>query len=889
MSARDRRDRQLPDDVVGHGAVNRLRETPAQQPSADASGLDWEQTEASTQTWTPLHQRASASARASLGARTGTATPPSAASRSAADRSAAIAASQARPRMTTQHGYAPRAAPVADTQEPRSPRREPRTQAAPVEQPERGGARPEREDEHGGWEERFRQQHAAMAEVEARQAAQGSAWEQKLERAAEAKREAEEAAEAAAWEKARLHAAAQQAEHAAKQAARAAQQQEQARREQELAAQRSAEAASREAERLQAAAAELASQQAAHAEWQQEQARVRQQLASRRATHAAWEQAEAKRLGELATKKAALAAWEHEEALKKQELAAQRATHAAWEREQARLQLEMAERQAAELAAPERRRQQELAAQEAEEAAARERARQRAVAAQEAQEAAAWENARQAAVAAQEAEEAAAWERARQAAGAAQEAEEAAVWEHARQQAAAAQQAQEAAAREYARQEALAAQQQAEQVAAWGGREPQRQEPASRAHGAGPTRPRTRSGVVERPVPQRREPTLQQHRFDESSPPARSQPRAASTSLRGAASESAAPALSRPRLKSSEHLRDETPFRAPQRKLGWVLAAIALAVAAVATGVWLARHRTARVEVETQPADASVLIDGRLASGTQSPFAAADLAPGDHLLAVSKPGFVEQRVPFNVEAGASVRLPPVQLQRVAPQETGFSVESNPPGAQIWVDGRPSGASTPARVVPLQPGSHALRLELEGHVSVEQHVFVPEASVAALPRIELVPLPVTEPRKTRRGRRSRSSDADRDSSDDALDDSAPSRRSRGSAPEQGSRERSEVAPARRSRSEPEDEVVQAEPVARKSAGSGETGQLRLNSRPWTQVTIDGRFVGNTPQFDLRLPAGKHSIKLVNEELGVSRTLTITIKPGETVTRVENLSD
>ncbi len=75
----------------------------------------------------------------------------------------------------------------------------------------------------------------------------------------------------------------------------------------------------------------------------------------------------------------------------------------------------------------------------------------------------------------------------------------------------------------------------------------------------------------------------------------------------------------------------------------------------------------------------------------------------------------------------------------------------------------------------------------------------------------------------------------------------------------------------------------------SAGqvNGPKGTLRLNTRPWSKVTVDGKAVGNTPLMNLVLAAGSHKIKLVNSEFGLSKTITIDIPAGQTVTKVLTL--
>ena len=74
-----------------------------------------------------------------------------------------------------------------------------------------------------------------------------------------------------------------------------------------------------------------------------------------------------------------------------------------------------------------------------------------------------------------------------------------------------------------------------------------------------------------------------------------------------------------------------------------------------------------------------------------------------------------------------------------------------------------------------------------------------------------------------------------------------------------------------------------------AASGKLGTLRLNTRPWSQVIVDGRMVGNTPQPNLQLSAGKHKLQLINQQLGLNKSVTVTIKAGEINTQVLNLAE
>jgi serine/threonine-protein kinase len=89
----------------------------------------------------------------------------------------------------------------------------------------------------------------------------------------------------------------------------------------------------------------------------------------------------------------------------------------------------------------------------------------------------------------------------------------------------------------------------------------------------------------------------------------------------------------------------------------------------------------------------------------------------------------------------------------------------------------------------------------------------------------------------------------------------------------------------------------EPARRSSSASPErrerstaaSATLRINSRPWSQVFIDGRAVGNTPQLGISLEPGTHSVRLVNPEFSMIKTFKLTVHAGENVTRVETLEE
>jgi hypothetical protein len=294
--------------------------------------------------------------------------------------------------------------------------------------------------------------------------------------------------------------------------------------------------------------------------------------------------------------------------------------------------------------------------------------------------------------------------------------------------------------------------------------------------------------------------------------------------------------------------------------------------------------------LEIAPADARVQVDGKAVVGTSSPYSVSELAPGTHQVAVNKTGYNEYRGSFTVTGGQTTKLPPIELAANL-RDVGFSVRSVPAGASVWLDGERTEQVTPAKLTGIKPGIHRLALKQEGYTDYELQMFVPEATVLQLPAAELVALPSAAPEPAHAGRRSRRAAVSTDE-----DDSYAARRSRRSSETAETERKSYTSTAGSSyssRSKPHaaesDDDALSGSRSSSAAASGKTGTLRLNSRPWSQVAVDGKPVGNTPQQNLQLSAGKHKIQLSNTQLGLTKTVAVTIKAGETLTQVVNLAE
>jgi serine/threonine protein kinase len=114
------------------------------------------------------------------------------------------------------------------------------------------------------------------------------------------------------------------------------------------------------------------------------------------------------------------------------------------------------------------------------------------------------------------------------------------------------------------------------------------------------------------------------------------------------------------------------------------------------------------LQVSSTPFGASVTIDGKTDPDWVTPFTAKRLKPGRHTVAFSFKGYQPETRPADVVAGVKSPLY-VQLQVAQ----GFLVlNSDPAGAEIFVDGRDSGQVTPARIT-VNAGQHRVALRKDG--------------------------------------------------------------------------------------------------------------------------------------------------------------------------------
>lgn len=371
----------------------------------------------------------------------------------------------------------------------------------------------------------------------------------------------------------------------------------------------------------------------------------------------------------------------------------------------------------------------------------------------------------------------------------------------------------------------------------------------------------------------------------------------------------------------------------------WIGLAVFL-LGALGFGGWMLLRPASpgTIRLNTTPRDAVVLLDETPVQGTASPFTIANVEPNTvHLIEVRKHGYQTWSLQVTLVPGQQLDLPDVELDaeegtEVASGPTGFSITSTPVGAKVFVDDTELPQRTPITVSDLPPGTHTLRLEHEGHATWESTVNVTAGQVLALQPVTLGQARVavrflSDPSGAevtlRRGDERRSLGDTPTRSDVDLSGGAWTVEMERTGYEtwtetlnvpagedvftvEAELERTEriatsdpvMRPIMRPIMRPvtmdpvvimrDDPVMEPETMTMVTAMGG-NGTLRINSRPWSQVYVDGRMIGNTPQMSIQLSSGRHRVSLVNPDFDIRKTITVNIEAGETITRIVNLNE
>lgn len=117
-----------------------------------------------------------------------------------------------------------------------------------------------------------------------------------------------------------------------------------------------------------------------------------------------------------------------------------------------------------------------------------------------------------------------------------------------------------------------------------------------------------------------------------------------------------------------------------------------------------------QITVDSTPQGAQVQLDGATDPTWVTPLSVSSLDPGPHSITISKSGYVTDSRTVKVVSGSKSSVV-IHLNQLSAT---LSVTSNPPGANIYVDGRDMGKLTPAQVS-VDKGQHVVLIRKTGYI------------------------------------------------------------------------------------------------------------------------------------------------------------------------------
>jgi len=117
-----------------------------------------------------------------------------------------------------------------------------------------------------------------------------------------------------------------------------------------------------------------------------------------------------------------------------------------------------------------------------------------------------------------------------------------------------------------------------------------------------------------------------------------------------------------------------------------------------------------QLSIDSTPQGAQVEIDGTSDPSWVTPFALTNVQPGQHTITISKAGFAADTRIVNITAGNRA----TQQIHLSLLMATLVVKSDPPGANVFVDGHDSNAKTPAQVS-IEKGQHVVLVRLSGYL------------------------------------------------------------------------------------------------------------------------------------------------------------------------------
>jgi hypothetical protein len=337
---------------------------------------------------------------------------------------------------------------------------------------------------------------------------------------------------------------------------------------------------------------------------------------------------------------------------------------------------------------------------------------------------------------------------------------------------------------------------------------------------------------------------------------------------------------------------------------------VAAAVAVVLVLFVFGKAGAGTLQLQVTPSDnLQVIVDGtKTLPFNTSPMTIGDLTPGRHVLVVKRPDYKDAQETVDIKAGESL-LRALTLEKAIAQ-SGFFLDTNPAGADVWVDDRPIEDKTPVTVTDLEPGQHMVRVAKgDAYAQLNIEVEVVDGQITKLPPktldLKSVKIVVNEPKGakfsliTGNDRREIGAipvDFEIDTSKEYKYEVSKKgyETLKKDLEYESGKEEFEIAGLTLEETGSGAPKPKGGKVAKPKGPStpppstgGAPGKLSVQTKPWSTVYINGRKIKNTPLVNYSLKPGTYTVTVENPTYSIKKTYRVKIKPGATTTLVKTL--
>jgi serine/threonine protein kinase len=353
------------------------------------------------------------------------------------------------------------------------------------------------------------------------------------------------------------------------------------------------------------------------------------------------------------------------------------------------------------------------------------------------------------------------------------------------------------------------------------------------------------------------------------------------------------------------YFSEPVSLRAPSRLKYYV--AFVLFMLVGGGGAYMFMTRPGNLQVAVKPQDARLAVDGAVI--TSDPPFHLEKRPGVYRLTVSRPGYVTRDQVVQISAGQSGHM---DIDLEPSPDTGFDLTSQPSGGLVWLDNQPLAidefgkqATTNFHASRIAPGPHVIEIRGNAQYQTWRQEFLQEPNKTVRLHAELAlvggaarptrvapppgqpqavqhlpgqtqPTPTLTGEKPREGkpgsRHGGKSQVSASGGDDVFETLKPSAGEKKPKPKAGS----------------SDEDIFENQGKTDSGDSGGTCVATISSKPWAEVSIDGKPTGKiTPLVNYSIPCGKHRVTFRNADLMIERNESVTLKAGQPFKKIFSL--